>query len=89
MKTIYKYPVVIDDYQEINLPNGAEILTIQQQGGKFYLWAKIDTNKVINKVPIYVFGTGNPINIMEGDIIYISTIQNGLLVWHFFYGTSV
>lgn len=41
-KTIYKYPLDVTDVQEIKLPVGAEILTVQAQNGTLCLWALVD-----------------------------------------------
>lgn len=85
MKKIFKYSIEITDEQTIVLPFGAEILTVQIQHGKPYLWALIETEQSLNEPKIIeVFGTGNPIP--EGDRRYINSIQifNGDLIFHVF-----
>ena len=34
MKIVYKYPLVIDDYQKVTLPINAKLLCIKEQNGK-------------------------------------------------------
>ena len=42
MKAVYKYPLKIDDYQQVILPVGAETLCVKVQNGNVCLWALID-----------------------------------------------
>jgi hypothetical protein len=83
MITIYKYPVSLVDEQDIMMPLGAEILTIQTQNGEICLWAKVDPE--LPKVPHRVLcrGTGHA---CRGVGRYLSTVQlaGGDLVFHFF-----
>lgn len=84
MKKIYKYQIHDLAMREIELPKGAEILTIQMQDGMPCLWALVDQNQPAEKRPILIIGTGHAILI---DIVrYISTFQmlDGRLVWHAF-----
>ena len=86
MKTIYKYPIKIVDHQVLNLPMGAEILTVQTQKGEPFLWAKVDTDeRETTEVNIYVHGTGHPVR--DETAVYLGTIQqfNGDLIWHVFW----
>ena len=83
-KTIYKYPLQIIDEQWVNIPKGAEILTVQIQNGIPCLWAKVDAQEDNERRLIEIIGTGNPIS--NSDRKYISTIQleKGKLVFHVF-----
>lgn len=87
-KIIYRYPLLVTDYQEVLMPIGAEILTIQTQGENPSLWALVDPNESnVESRSIEMFGTGHPIaddlNIYHH---YISTfqLQEGKLVFHAF-----
>lgn len=85
MDTVYKYE--ISGYEpEIEMPKGAEILTVAFQGDKFCLWAKVDTDAAIEKRYIEAFGTGHDIPRCVGiDWKYLGTgfMRNGL-VFHAF-----
>lgn len=85
MKTIYKYKLQTTDEQQILMPKGAEILTVQLQDGEPQLWALVETNNQPTKRYIEIFGTGNPI-IGIGPRKYIATYQlrGGALVFHVF-----
>ena len=84
MKTIWKYDVGADIFS-LEMPKGAQILTIQMQGDSPQLWAMVDP-KVEHELRRFVtYGTGHPIPNSD-DLTYISTIQgyNGALVFHLF-----
>ncbi len=84
-QTIYKYSLVIIDEQEIEMPMGAGIMSVQMQDGKPCLWALVDTTNSMEKRKIMIRGTGHP---AEGLGRYISTFQmcGGALVLHAFEG---
>lgn len=93
MERVYKYPLYIDDFQEVEMPQGAEILCVQTANAPYgsrtsetpTLWAKVDDTKPIEVRRFRVFGTGHPME-YEHELVYIGTTQqnNGALVWHVF-----
>ena len=74
--------------QTIRMPIGAEILTVQIQDGKPYLWAEIDADDKVLAEPepryIQVYETGQAMIGMSLDRKYIATIQIGQTVYHVF-----
>lgn len=84
-KTIWKYSIATTDYQELTLPNGANILTVQVQGGIPCLWALVDPEEQNSRVKIRIFGTGHVIEDQD-ELKYIGTYQlnGGGLVFHVF-----
>ena len=91
-KTIWKYELEITDNQNILMPIGAEILTVQMQDGTPCLWALLNPEADIEKRYIEIFGTGHPVSCDLGSARkYISTFQmsNGELVFHVFEYTGV
>jgi hypothetical protein len=89
-KVVYKYSLdVKDGLQEILLPIGSEILTIQMQGEILCMWALVNNDPFIKKEKrhIEIFATGQEISYVMGqDWIYRSTFQTrgGSLVFHAF-----
>lgn len=85
MLTIYKYPLVVEDEQSIQLPDDAKILTIQIQNGQPFLWVLLDNQLPSNPRKILIRGTGHD---SHGVGKYISTFQmhGGSLVFHAFEG---
>ena len=82
--TICKFKLKMIDVQQLLMPAGAQILTVQMQHGGPCLWALCDPTKPETQRLIAICGTGNP---APGDgCEYISTFQmaEGSLVWHVF-----
>lgn len=86
-KTIWKFTLEVKDIQTLDMPKGAEILTVQFQETHGQLWALVDPEAEIEERDIEIFGTGNPIHCDMGlTRQYIGTYQmhGGNLVWHVF-----
>lgn len=91
-KVIWKFGLETTDNQEIEMPIGAEILTVQNQVGIPCLWALVDPTAIKEKRTFEVFGTGHPIHYDMGvSRNYISTYQlhGGSLAFHVFENTGV
>ena len=83
MKTIFKYPLVTRDEMSLNMPIGAEILTVQLQDGVPCMWTRVDPSRCQETRIFHIHGTGNPIPNSDREI-YIGTWQKGSFVWHLF-----
>lgn len=84
MKTIYKYPVKITDAFTVDLPVGAEILTVQMQNDEPCMWVLVELEPGIRETRAFrIYGTGHMVNDKDS---YIGTFQqhDGRLVWHLF-----
>jgi hypothetical protein len=89
MKTIWKFPLKVDDVQLVPMPMGAEVLTMQIQDGQPCLWALVDGGERQEQRLIEIFGTGNPIHEDAGiQRRYIGTFQQSPFVWHVFERTN-
>lgn len=82
-KIIYKYPLSAGSGQQtIYLPDNAQLLSVQEQGGVPALWALLDFSKPNSSRFINCYGAGNQINDNPG--FFLGTVQIGGLVWHYF-----
>ena len=84
MKTIWKFPLKMTDRQTVEIPLPAEPLTVQLQGSPHEtacLWAEVDPEGEKVCIDIAMIGTGHP---LPDGMRYISTIQYGALVFHFY-----
>lgn len=61
MRTVHKYPLAAGVEQPVEMPQGAEILTVAFQGDNLVLWAKVDTDSPLRQRTFAVYGTGHPI----------------------------
>lgn len=85
MKTIYKYPIEITDYQEIGMPVNAKVIHAGLDGkGTPCVWAMVDNKNATESVPVLVVGTGNPIP--QSARRHVSSFNQGPFVWHIFIG---
>ena len=86
MNAIWKFEIEITDEVEILMPKNANVLTVQMQGTKPFIWAEVDTREVVKEMRYFtVVGTGHIRNDLDG-CIYIGTFQmhDGTLVFHLY-----
>lgn len=88
MKTVYKYPLDLSGINQVDMPQGAEILSVQVQGRTPQMYALGDPARPIETRQFRIVGTGHPIE--RDDLHFIDTIQvaGGALVFHVFEITS-
>lgn len=60
-KVIFKYQMPVLEQFTMELPEGAEIIRMQDQDGLFWLWAVVDTEKPLETRSFMAFKTGAPI----------------------------
>lgn len=78
---IFKYIFM----QEIEMPIGAQILTIQKQQNDVCIWALVNPENNTEKRKFETIGTGWEI-VQPEKRKYITTLQEmgGSLIWHYF-----
>ena len=83
--TIYKYTLTVTDEQRVSMPEGAVVLSVQEQHGELCFWARVDLNAPLKYRKFRVIGTGHPIPDAK-HLHYLGTAQmhGGKLVWHVF-----
>lgn len=87
MKTIYKYLLNIQDVQRFDIPDHANVLTVQVQEGskdRISLWVEVQEDAPKKSMPIYIVGTGYPVP--TEAYTYIGSVQMGYFVWHVYMG---
>lgn len=73
-RQIFKYQLDTTDIQQVEMPEGAEILCVQTQYGIPCIWALVQPNAALSKRTIEIFGTGH--NVPENaNRKYIGTYQ--------------
>jgi hypothetical protein len=83
MKTIWKYPLEVTDYQNVRMPEGAEILSVADQYGVICVWALVDPEADLENRMFYIFGTGNPVS-ETLPWQFVGSVQQNIFVWHVF-----
>ena len=92
METIWKFELKIQDAQQIEIPKGAIILTVQIQFNTPCLWAKVDPKAPKENRTIKMYRTGHPISVSKTEefsgyeTTYLGTFQvdGGDYVFHVF-----
>ncbi len=84
-KTVYKYELPFNENVELTLPEGAEVLCVQTQLGRPWLWARIDPKKpAVSQRCFRIAGTGHPLDEADGKYIGTFQLQDGALIFHVF-----
>ncbi len=81
-KVIYKYEIS-PLHSVIEMPVGAEILTVKTQNGNPFLWALVDPDNPPEDRYLVIFGTGHEV-VTQGKYLGTFLIQNDSLVFHVF-----
>lgn len=82
MRTIYKFPVPVDDVLHKHaMPTKAVIRHVAQQGYQPCIWAEVDTDAPLVERSFRVFGTGHAI---PDGFAFVGTAFDGPFVWHVF-----
>lgn len=91
MRTIWKYELAVEDRIELEMPRGAELLTVQTQAGRPRLWALVDPIEPHETRRFRLYGTGHavsdpPRTTTEPSQVYVGTFQvfQGEGVFHLF-----
>lgn len=86
---IYKYPLLIEGFQEIEVPEGTVPISVCNQYEHIVLYCirpDIDNAKT-KYLPVRIVGTGHLMD-FPGNYKFIGTVPmaNGKLMWHVFAG---
>lgn len=57
-RTIYKYQMPVLEEFEMELPEGAQVIRVEDQGGMFWMWAVINAEAKTEKRRFMAFKTG-------------------------------
>lgn len=81
---IWKFKLKITDDQFIEVPVGAQLLTVQMQGDDCCVWVlcKEDAHNELRRIAIY--GTGNPMPENPGNYLATFQLYGGSMVFHAF-----
>ena len=83
MRTVYKYPVILEDNWEMSMPRGAKILSVGVQNGEPFMWAAVETDNMSQRKYFRTAGTGHEI---KGILKFVGTfhLEDLGLVFHVF-----
>lgn len=88
MKAVWKYQLQPERNQEVEMPKGADILSVDAQHDNLCVWAMVDPKQTEKEVRSFrVIGTGHPIEDAEAKRMRFlgkALMHRGALVWHVF-----
>jgi len=90
-REVWKYNLSLTNEQSVSMPDGAVVLTVQEQRGVLTFWALVNPEARRVDRSFRIVGTGHPVDLPADQAPtltlgwhYIDTVQMGLLVWHVF-----
>ena len=66
--------------KEVYLPKDAQVLSVQAQDQKIYLWAAVEESNAAELRRFRTVGTGW--DLPSGSIEHLGTVQQSIFVWH-------
>jgi hypothetical protein len=84
MRAVFKYPIPLLDNFELDLPVGAQPLSVDVQYGKPQMWALVDTSAPTAPQRFRLAGTGHPLTKDSLEFVGTFLIEEGALVFHVF-----
>lgn len=87
LKKVYKYMVLLDEPCTIEMPRGAQILSVQTQHGHPQKWALVDTTAPIERRHFEVYGTSHGIRNPE-RLSFVGTFLHRIVLTHSWAGSD-
>lgn len=85
MKTIFKYEFPIASDFSLEMPEGANVVSVQMQGETPCMWATVDNQAKPVRRAFSILGTGQSLpGLWEQGMRFIGTFQQPPFVWHLF-----
>ena len=93
MNTIYKYVILdaVGVHDELTLPIGSKLLSVESQGMTVVLYAQIDTErKSTEQYELFMYGTGHLVHhYRTAKFLGTAKMNDGALMWHVFYKRKI
>lgn len=87
LKVIYKYQLAVVSEQQIVMPLGAKILSVQAQRDTMCIWAMINPREEeTQERTFFVEGTGQEFDLLP-NMVFIGICQVSQFVWHIWEAT--
>lgn len=84
MKTIYKYKLILQEQNLIELPIGGKILDFVEKHGDLFIWVLVDSTAKLTAVDFRIYGTGHELPNSD-KLKYVKTCHTLTgYVWHLF-----
>jgi len=88
MKTIYRYRLDAVEVVSLDMPNGAEVLSVgpprDGDDNPLDLWALVDVEAAMESRRFRIYGTGHTVPEFNGKFVGTVSLFNGRLIFHVF-----
>ena len=84
MTEIWEYVLIATDRQVIEMPKGAEVLSVQVQRDQLCLWVRVVPEAPLIEKEIAIVGTGHPCGFEVDRFIGTVQMTSESLVFHVF-----
>jgi len=87
-KSIWKFPIKIEDEQSVLMPKDSELLSVQVQHGQICIWALVNIEAITVKRIIKMAGTGHDLTnrVPLGPFLGTVQVNGGQFIFHVFDG---
>ncbi len=80
---VWKYEIPLTaDATRLRMPDGAELLQVQDQRGAIVIWAIVDPSRPRVERTFRIIGTGHDFD--DSPLEYCGTVQQDVFAWHVF-----
>ena len=83
-RTIWKFPIKVEDEQSVSMPYDSQLLHVGMQGDDVCIWALVNPSAHRVERIIHIFGTGHPLPDDPGVYVGTFMLASGVLVFHVF-----
>ncbi|MBT2759901.1 hypothetical protein [Paenibacillus sp. ISL-20] len=85
--SVWKYTLEVDESQDIDMPKGSEIISVETQGESIVIYALVRPQEEKDTYRVLVYGTGHDIHLNVTEYKFLGTAKfgNGELMFHVFY----
>ena len=80
-RRVYKYPLTFHPLQSVEMPYGAVVRHVHEQGGAPCLWVEVNTSAPMVVNHFIVVATGQEVPV---GATYVGTVHVKWTVWHVF-----
>lgn len=83
-KTVWKFPIEVGDCVRIEMPSGAQVVSVDLQFGQLCVWAIVDPEAPLVQRTFWWRGTGHRLPDQPSRFVGTVLTAGGSLVFHLF-----
>jgi len=84
MRTIYKYPIQVQDHVNVQTYLGAKFIHAAMQEESLCIWLEVDTDQPMTFKDFEIYGTGHVVSMRPEDGRHAASVLDRQFVWHIY-----